>query len=69
MLRVEIAVCILPGREQVFCLSTLCLLSSLSVMKIREKKAALVKCRAGSPAKGLSLKEVLGSSWTDSMSG
>lgn len=54
LLRVEVAVGdILPGGEQVSCLSSLCCLLFLS-WKVRERKAALIKCRAGSPAKGLS---------------
>lgn len=56
----------LPGAEQVSCLSSLCCLLFLS-WGVRERKAALSKCRAGSPAKGMSLKEELGSSRTGRM--
>lgn len=67
MLRVEVAVGdILPGVEEVSCLSSLCCLVPLS-WKVREREAALRTCRAGSPAKGLSEKNWVPLGQTDGL--
>lgn len=67
MLGVEVAVGdIVPGDEQDSCLSSLFCLLFLS-WTVRERAAALSKCRAGSLEKGVPVKEELGSSWTGRM--